>query len=55
MKASELIMELEKVKDKHGDFEVCLFDALMQDLDEVTCLTVLEDEEVVLVEGGAFS
>lgn len=55
MKASELIRELEKVKDKHGDFEVCLFDALMQNLDEVTCLTVLEDEEVVLVEGGAFS
>lgn len=55
MKASELIKGLEKVRDEYGDIEVCLFDALMQDLDEVTCLTVLEDEEVVLVEGGTFS
>lgn len=55
MKVSELIKNLKTVQDKYGDIEVCLFDALMQDLDEVTCLTVLEDEEVVLVEGGTFS
>lgn len=54
MKISELIKGLEKVKEEHGDIEVSLFDALMQELDEVTCLSVLEDEGVVLVEGSTF-